>query len=112
MPVTSEAHTEMADYYVTVVDKTWVQFPAQPLSEQDTRVCELLLHAADTHLKLAEAKRKTYPHQDGEHTILGPETFTDKDASVVAYRGDNYYRRATGPLPGTRYVSQMEALGG
>lgn len=57
--MTSQAHLEMADYYATIIDKTWVECPELPFTEQDTRVCEFLLHAADVHLKLAEAKAMT-----------------------------------------------------
>jgi hypothetical protein len=57
--MTSAAHLAMAEYYATVIDKTWVACPDLPFSEQDTRVCEFLLHAADTHLKLAEATATT-----------------------------------------------------
>lgn len=32
----------------------------------------------------------TYPYQDGDFTILGPECFTD--GAVIWYRGENYYR--------------------
>lgn len=57
--MTSQAHLEMAEYYATIIDKTWVECPELPFTEQDTRVCEFLLHAADVHLKLAEAKAMT-----------------------------------------------------
>ena len=50
---------EMADYYVTLFDKTWVECPHLPFTENDTRVCEMLMHAADLHLRMAEAKAAT-----------------------------------------------------
>jgi hypothetical protein len=32
-----------------------------------------------------------YPHQSGDFTVIGPECFTDAEATVIAYKGQNYY---------------------
>jgi hypothetical protein len=36
----------------------------------------------------------TYPHPDGETTVLGPEIFASSDGEVVCWRGVNYVRQA------------------
>lgn len=37
--------------------------------------------------KLMEMNR-AYPYEDGDHTVLGPEIFTD--GTVISWRGENY----------------------
>jgi hypothetical protein len=32
----------------------------------------------------------TYPHQDGDVTVLGPEIFVDQDGNVICWKGENY----------------------
>jgi hypothetical protein len=49
------------------------------------------------HRKAADALRAfasvvSYPHQDGDFTVLGPEVFASADGSVICWRGENYYR--------------------
>lgn len=100
----------MAEHYAGVFDKTWravCENPRAfgPTTEVDAMVNDNLLRAAEVHLKLASIKRlhqmtgakpeppqRAYPFWDGEHHVLGPETFTDRDAEVIAYKGDNYRR--------------------
>lgn len=42
-----------------------------------------------------------YPHQSGDVTALGPETFLSKDGKVISYRGENFYSSEGKP---TQYV--------
>ncbi len=45
---------------------------------------------------VAKAKHEPsprYPHQDGNHTILGPEIFTDQSGDVICWKGANYVRQ-------------------
>lgn len=37
-------------------------------------------------------KMKTYPHQSGDFTVIGPECFTDGE--VICYKGENYFKQA------------------
>lgn len=39
-----------------------------------------------------------YPHPDGDVTVIGPECFASDDETVIAWKGENYYR--TGAMPG------------
>lgn len=34
--------------------------------------------------------RRTFPHDSGDVTVLGPEVFASKDGSVICWRGRNY----------------------
>lgn len=34
-----------------------------------------------------------YPHPDGDYTVLGPEIFASKDATVICWKGENYVRQ-------------------
>lgn len=45
--------------------------------------------------EVALAKHKTgaYPRQDGDFTILGPETFTNQAGTVICWKGVNYVRQ-------------------
>ena len=36
----------------------------------------------------------TYPHRDGDVTVLGPEVFASSDGSVISWKGENYTRQA------------------
>lgn len=36
----------------------------------------------------------TYPHADGDVTVLGPEIFASPDGDVISWKGDNYVRQA------------------
>jgi hypothetical protein len=38
-----------------------------------------------------------YPHEDGDVTVLGPETFASKDGAVISWRGGNYTRQPEDP---------------
>ena len=40
---------------------------------------------------LTRAAHGTYPRRDGSVTVIGPECFTDERATVISYRGENYY---------------------
>jgi cytochrome oxidase Cu insertion factor (SCO1/SenC/PrrC family) len=45
---------------------------------------------------VAQAKHKaarSYPRQDGEVTVLGPEIFTDQAGDVICWKGVNYVRQ-------------------
>ena len=33
---------------------------------------------------------KSYPYEDGDVTVIGPECFAAADGSVVCWRGENY----------------------
>lgn len=44
-----------------------------------------------------------YPYTDGDHTILGPECFTNRHGDVISYQGDNFYR--AGFEPGDQHGS-------
>lgn len=35
---------------------------------------------------------RSYPYNDGDHIILGPQTFTDRTEQVINWKGENYYR--------------------
>lgn len=35
----------------------------------------------------------TYPYDDGDVTVLGPEIFASKDGEVISWRGENYVRQ-------------------
>jgi hypothetical protein len=35
---------------------------------------------------------KLYPYDEGNYINLGPEVFTDKDETVISYKGENFYR--------------------
>ncbi|HMG45658.1 MAG TPA: hypothetical protein VK611_30290 [Acidimicrobiales bacterium] len=35
----------------------------------------------------------TYPHEDGDTIVLGPEIFATKDGSVISWKGENYSRQ-------------------
>jgi inosine-uridine nucleoside N-ribohydrolase len=37
-------------------------------------------------------QNREYPYQDGDVTVLGPETFASKDDTVISWRGNNYVR--------------------
>lgn len=39
----------------------------------------------------------TYPHEDGDNIVLGPETFAILDRSVICWRGVNYVRQEDRP---------------
>lgn len=39
------------------------------------------------------AAEAPYPHTEGDHTIIGPECFADATASVICWKGENYYRQ-------------------
>jgi hypothetical protein len=34
----------------------------------------------------------TYPHPDGDVTVLGPEIFASSDGAVISWKGENYVR--------------------
>lgn len=36
------------------------------------------------------APSREYPYQDGDVTVLGPETFASNDGAVISWKGDNY----------------------
>lgn len=40
----------------------------------------------------------TFPYQDGDITVLGPEIFASQDGQVISWKGDNYTRQ-TCPAP-------------
>ncbi|MDQ1053193.1 hypothetical protein QE394_001121 [Arthrobacter sp. SORGH_AS 212] len=48
---------------------------------------------------------QTYPHKSGDFTIIGPECFTDESASVIAYKGENYY-----PQRQVKIAEELDAL--
>jgi hypothetical protein len=35
----------------------------------------------------------TYPYQDGDVTVLGPEVFASVDGEAISWKGENYTRR-------------------
>ncbi|GAP46882.1 hypothetical protein [Streptomyces azureus] len=35
----------------------------------------------------------TYPYQDGDVTVLGPEVFASPDGETISWKGENYTRR-------------------
>jgi hypothetical protein len=35
----------------------------------------------------------TYPHQDGDITVLGPEVFASADGEAISWKGAHYTRR-------------------
>jgi hypothetical protein len=39
------------------------------------------------------SKATTYPHPDGDVTVLGPEIFASSDGAVISWRGENYVRQ-------------------
>lgn len=41
----------------------------------------------------------TYPYQDGDVTVLGPEVFASADGEAISWKGSNYSRRP-GPTIG------------
>ena len=57
----------------------------------------LLANAIVTALRdVATAKHGSatkYPHQDGDLTVLGPETFTNNTHDVICWKGVNYMRK-------------------
>ncbi|MEU6342181.1 hypothetical protein ABZ883_14715 [Streptomyces sp. NPDC046977] len=36
----------------------------------------------------------TYPHSDGDVTVLGPEIFASLDGQVICWKGQNYVQQA------------------
>lgn len=40
----------------------------------------------------------TYPYQDGDVTVLGPEVFASTDGEAISWRGTNYTRGPYRPL--------------
>lgn len=47
---------------------------------------------------------ENYPHQSGDFTVIGPECFTDAEATVICYKGQNYYLEAAAPHSGELHV--------
>lgn len=43
-----------------------------------------------TFLTPERLRRKAYPYQDGDLTVIGPECFTDPKLDVISYKGENY----------------------
>ena len=52
---------------------------------------ELGKFVVQEHNERLEAK--IYPYEDGDVIVLGPDIFTDKEGSVICWRGVNYYQR-------------------
>jgi hypothetical protein len=80
-----------------------------PDPEYDAKM-DALRQEADA---LAERKAKhdadpLYPHQSGDHTIIGPECFTDADAQGIMYRGQ-FYKLQTEPEPARDRI-EMEVV--
>ncbi len=40
-------------------------------------------------------QNQTFPYQDGDVTVLGPEIFTDAQGDVISWKGVNYVRQTT-----------------
>lgn len=45
-----------------------------------------------------QAEAPTYPHPDGDVTVLGPEVFASNDGTVISWRGENYVRQEPAPV--------------
>jgi hypothetical protein len=45
----------------------------------------------------------TYPYEDGDVTVIGPEAFVSANRDVISYQGDNYYRRNEDPKTPARW---------
>ncbi|MEU5322954.1 hypothetical protein AB0G67_40320 [Streptomyces sp. NPDC021056] len=41
------------------------------------------------------ADPRQYPYQDGDITVLGPETFVSNDGQTISWKGDNYTRQTS-----------------
>lgn len=57
---------------------------------------------------------KTYPYQDGDITVLGPEIFASNDGQVISWKGDNYVAQSVGITatgPALHYTSTMNGDG-
>jgi hypothetical protein len=48
------------------------------------------------------AKERSYPYQDGDVTVLGPEVFASADGEAISWKGTPYARR---PYPALGTVS-------
>lgn len=56
-------------------------------------VINSIVIAARDVAKAKSAPAPRYPHQDGNHTVLGPEIFTDSSGDVICWKGANYVRQ-------------------
>lgn len=57
------------------------------------------LDAVIAHLSAVPVEGE-YPHESGDFTVIGPECFTDAEANVIAYKGENYVRQNRYPVGG------------
>jgi hypothetical protein len=60
-----------------------------------------------------ELAEPEYPRQDGEFTVIGPECFADRDSTVIAWKGENYYRAyvKSAPQPAPELAAAIPLLG-
>lgn len=56
----------------------------------------LIKYAATKHED--KPKSDTYPYEEGDFIVIGPEAFSDKDRKVISWQGANYYRPNAEPL--------------
>lgn len=48
------------------------------------------LESFDERPKRTNGSKKSYPHQDGDFTVIGPQCFASKDETVLNWKGVNY----------------------
>lgn len=70
-----------------------------------------IMDAADDYADAVHGQQPApgYPRQDGDFTVIGPECFADRDGTVIAWKGENYYRSnaAQEPQPAPASASQQ-----
>jgi hypothetical protein len=65
------------------------------VSSQQVVALTPVANVRSVHRRDDEAARKTdvsYPYQDGDITVLGPEVFASTDGDAISWRGENYTR--------------------
>jgi hypothetical protein len=98
--VTKAEHLQAAEQILEQVKANLDLFNGSPGIQAETKDVlhfDTMLRTAELHLKLAESLvQEPQTITFSEYTVLGPDTFIDRAENVIAYKGDNYYRRPVG----------------
>ena len=78
------------DAYVRVVNEEDGSFYAAILPAAERQAAAQALAGDGWRVVAAE---HIYPYRYGDYIVLGPETFSDADKTVISHKGENYYAR-------------------
>jgi hypothetical protein len=62
------------------------------LVEPESRTVLAGALAGEEYVVVHKGARTHFPRREGDYILLGPETFSDADKTVISHQGENYYR--------------------